>query len=171
MSCIVHLHLIVCEHCRCFRCTLYIELGNHTEWSCNTNRCYMTCPESTTFTVGLLKKCFWPSERPHLEKFVHNSTLHLAEEKPCLRERLSQSTLEIVMYVVYVQEREENILEASIEKGQNKLQLTNCCCKLAVLRFLGGLILLLKYCICWILLQCMFKVHVQLVDLIFIVIV
>lgn len=76
------LHLITHERCRCFHCTPCTGPGSRTGWSCEANTSSLTCSVSTTTPPPLLH---WPFKRAHLEEFVHNSTLHLSKEEPCLR--------------------------------------------------------------------------------------
>lgn len=100
MFCLAHLRLIKCAHCRCSQRTLCKGPGSHTAWSCNTNRAAEVVKTLTIMCDNMILRSSvtyqfraqWPFEGPHLEKFVHNSTLHLSKEEPCLREKLCQST-------------------------------------------------------------------------------
>lgn len=100
------LHLIECVHCRCSERSLCRRPGNHTAGSCKNKVEVVTTIKYDAYTnmhfnSGILSKFrtqrnaklfLKPFEGPHLEKFVHYSTLHLSKEEPSLREKLCHGT-------------------------------------------------------------------------------
>lgn len=91
-----NLHLIKSVHCRCSPRTLYKGLDNHTAWSWYEDegkgyfkrlKCYSMCFKTK------VQSGYSPFKRAHLEELAHDCTLHLSEEKPCLREKPDWSIL------------------------------------------------------------------------------